>query len=213
MPRRMPPLASQFAKDVDLALTLAQVGEIILAAAGKRSVAWRELRPARLEALYEAAYLRIFISWELFLEESFVRCLCGYASAAGPASLRQQACRTINDGRSAVLSGHPFVSWADPLKVEQRSQAFIQNGLHELVVRASIARLQAFAAIRHRIAHGSAHARRQFDIATMRLAGRRYRGASPGRFLRDWNHQAVPPDRWIQTVGGELKNLALQILP
>src|SRR5712672_2619521 len=38
----------------------------------------------KLELLYELAYLRFFIQWEVFLEQSFLRYLCGYSSSVRP---------------------------------------------------------------------------------------------------------------------------------
>ncbi len=209
----MPPLSSEFAKQVDRALSLAQAGETIRAASPKGSVAWDELRPARLEALYEMAYLRVFVEWEVFLEESFVRYLSGYATSTGPAQLLNPPCRTLNDSRTAMLGGRDFVTWANPVAVERLCRSFINNGAHELVVRSNRNRLTWFASVRHRVAHGSAHAKREFDIATMGLAGRRYRGSSPGSFLRDWTPGVSPPERWLQSIGTEFKNLAFQIIP
>jgi hypothetical protein len=210
----MPLLAGEFGREVDRAVDIARAGETIRAGAPAGSVARRELTSARIAALYELAYLRVFIAWEQFLEESFFRYLCGYASAAGPPVLLQAPFRSIVDARAAVLGGQQYVSWADPRVVEQRSRAFMQNGLHEVVVRASRARLQAFAAVRNRIAHGSAYARAQFDRATMAvLAGRRYRGSIVGSFLRDWRPHSLPAERWLQSIGLELKNLATQVTP
>jgi hypothetical protein len=213
MPRAMPPLAGQFGQQVDKALSIAQVGEIIRISSPRTSIAWRELYAARLEVLYELAYLRIFIWWESFLEESFLRYLCGYISSAGPASLANQPCKTIDDARRAILGGQDYVSWSFPTSIERRCRRFVKNGLHELVISSNRARLEWFASVRNRIAHGSTHSKNQFNMATMGLVGRRYRGASPGRFLRDWVVGVSPSERWIQTIATELKNLALQIVP
>jgi hypothetical protein len=69
------------------------------------------------------------------------------------------------------------------------------------------------ASLRHRVAHGSHDARVRFDAATMLLAGRRVRGANPGRFLRSFNSSSVPSERWLVTVASELIALAHQIAP
>lgn len=122
MPRIMPPLATTLAVEVDNALALAAAGEIVRASATPGSAAWREVRRKRLEALYEMAYLGLFIAWEIFLEETMLRLLCGYLTAQGAVGLRQPVCRTSDDERIAVLGGQHFVSWADAVRVEQRAQ-------------------------------------------------------------------------------------------
>ena len=79
-----------------------------------------------------------------------------------------------------------------------------------MVIASNLSRLEQFAAIRHRIAHAQEHARIQFDLATMSLAAKRYKGARPGRFLRDWES---PSRRWLDAIADELKYLSVQITP
>jgi hypothetical protein len=209
----MPPLAVQFAQQVDKALLIAEIGERIRISSPRGSIAWRELYPARLEVLYEMAYLRIFILWESFLEESFLRYLCGYSTTIGLTRLINPPQKNLAAARAIMLGGRSYVSWSQPVSVEGLCRRFINNGLHELVVKSNRARLEWLTAVRNRVAHGSAHSKSQFDIATMGLLGRRYPGASPGRFLRDWASGVSPVERWIQSIATELKNLAAQIVP
>jgi hypothetical protein len=213
MPRATPPLAAQFAQQVDKALLIAEIGERIRISSPRGSVASRALHPARLEALYEMAYLRIFILWESFLEESFLRYLCGYSTTVGPAGLISSPYKTLTAARTAMLGGRDYVSWSQPTRVEGLCRRFMVNGLHELIVQSNQARLEWFALVRNRIAHGSAYSKNQFDRATMGLVGRRYSGASAGRLLRDWILSVSPVERWIQSRATELKNLAAQVVP
>jgi len=214
MPRQMPRLADEFARQVDRALLLAEIGERIRAASDTKQAPWSELRPSRLEAFYELAFLRVFIGWEAFLEESFVRYLCGWVATSHSPALVVPAFATIDAARFSILGGHGFVTWADPNRVAARCRQYILAGDNfETVIRSNQSRLAWFASIRHRIAHGSVHARLEFGHATMGFCGRRYPGASAGRFLRDWNLWAGSAERWLQTLGSELKNLAFQIVP
>jgi hypothetical protein len=105
MPRLMPPLVGELESAVDGAAALAQAGETIRASALVGSDAWRELTPRRLELLYEMAYLRLFIAWETFVEESFLRFLCGYRAPAGAPVLHQAPFRRIEDARTAIPPG------------------------------------------------------------------------------------------------------------
>ena len=209
----MPSLLAEFEQRVSTVLQLAEIGEVIRARADEGSYARRALYPARLEALYEMAFLRIFANWESFLEGSFIRYLCGYAGSSGPLNLINPPYRTLLHAETAVLGGQDYVSWSKPASVVRRSQRFIRLGVHEVVVASTQARLEWFAAVRHRVAHQSSFSKQQFDTATMGLVGRRYAGASPGRFLRDWNRSTVPQERWIDSIGAELKGLARQIVP
>jgi len=211
MPRLTAGLALQLEISTDSALALATAGEIIRSNLVPASIAYKELTIARLEALYELAYLRIFLTWEAFLEESFLRYLCGFHNSAGPVALKVGRFSTIDDARVAVLAGSRFVSWYNPVSVVRRAQRFCINSPHELVVVSVQTQLEWYAAIRGRIAHASTYARGEFDQATLGLAGRRIRGSRPGSFLRTIDHGAGK--RWLHVLADGFKGLAGQITP
>lgn len=213
MPARvMPPLARQFANACDTACRLAAAGEQVRVLGG---IARHHITVARLEYLYEIAYLRIFIAWEDFLEESFVRYMCGFRSAAGPA-VRTAAtlhCTTINAARLLLYGGQQFKLWHDAKKIVQRAQGHFVSGLHETVINSNQTRLEWFSNIRHRVAHGQKDAQQKFDAATMQLVGRRYPGSRVGRFLREFDASQNQPVRWLDSIALELAALAGQVVP
>lgn len=215
MPRAMPKLGTQFNRSISDALTLAEAGELARLNLPPGSIAAREWRTARLEALYETAYLRIFIQWEVFLEDAFLRMMCGYVSPLyNPTFLPgKQRSSTIADAQTRLFAGQDFLLWHNPGSVRKRAVAWFKTAPHEVVIDSNLSRLASFAEVRHRVAHGSAHARLQFDGATMGLAGRRYQASSAGRFLRDWDRSRTPAARWLQSIGSELGSLANQIAP
>jgi hypothetical protein len=211
----MPALATRFQAAVTSALGIAEAGEIIRALSARQSRPYRELPLVRLEALHEMAYLRMFLEWENFLEASFLRMMCGYDSplyspqfASGKS--RQ---RSLADAQLALYDGRDFILWHNPRYARDRGVKWFNTGPHETVVLSNFTRLEWFAAVRHRIAHGSEDAARKLDAATINLGGRRYRGASAGRFLRDWDTSVSPPQRWVHSIGDELGRLAGQIAP
>lgn len=211
MPRHMPAIAVAFGARVSDAIALARAGDIAATVPPPNPVR-SEWYPARVELLYELAYLRFFIEWETFLEQSLVRFLCGYVCRHGiviPAS--GTFFPSLGQAEAGLLGGQAYKLWHDPNIVVNRVRGFLTNSHYENVIASHIATLGDLASIRHRIAHGQADARRKFDVATMNLAGRRYRGARPGKFLRDWDRTTIPPKRWLETLGTELVNLARQI--
>lgn len=220
MPRAMPALAAEFARDARQSVAIGHLAELALLDLPRASAARAELTPLRVAALYEVAFIRLFVRWEVFLEQSFLRLICGYAMPTNgqrmdgmPYSLVASRLPTLTAANGAVLGGQDFVSWARPDPVITRSRAFVSDGPHEAVLGSVRARLRWFADIRNRVAHSSEHARRQFDVATVSLAGRRYPAGTPGRFLRDWTPGISPPERWLASIGSELTNLAEQISP
>jgi hypothetical protein len=208
----MPLLDVELRQRADSAIGLARAGEIARSSSQIGSAAWRELNISRLEFLYEMALLRVFVEWEVFLEATFARYLCGYTSKIGTVTPTGTSyLPSIGAADSAMRGGRDYILWHDPSKIVSRSQQFFVNGPHEVVVGSNASRLASFAAVRHRIAHGQEDARKKFDAATMLLAGRRYRGSRPGRFLRDWDTARFPTRRWLDSIGDELCGLATQI--
>jgi len=100
MARAVTPLSSAMSDLTNGALVLAQIAEAVRVELPKDSALLAQLFPSRLETLYEMAYLRIFLAWEWFLEESFVRYLCGYANMHGPVRLRGAPYRRLQDAQA-----------------------------------------------------------------------------------------------------------------
>jgi hypothetical protein len=213
MPRTMANCASAFSKDVDHALTLTKSAEQMRLAAvvGYR---FESLHHTQIEYLYELAYLKMFIGWEVFLESSFLRYICGLSSSThGPETMcgGRTYHRTLVDAEGAMLAGHDYFLWANTGKVLSMVRRHLDNSRHENVIAGSRAMLGYYAAIRHRIAHGQPNAIAKFDDAAMALARRRNFGSRAGRFLRSWDTSATPNLRWIESIARMLKQLAAAI--
>jgi hypothetical protein len=211
----MPALASRFADAVDAAIGIAEAGEIVRSGAAKGSVIYRELRLSRLEALHEMAYLRVFVEWENFLEASFLRMQCGFESPLYKPVLAAGCTRprTLVDAQAALYGSQQYLLWHNPHRTVARAQKWFVGCPHEVVTLSNISRLEWFGAVRHGIAHRSDDAASKLDAATIGLVGRRYRGSSAGRFLRDWDAGTTPDARWLQSIAAELVGLANQMCP
>jgi hypothetical protein len=213
MPRAMPALSSAFSRKAAELEALTEAGERALVSARPPSPLHGHFTTRTLDALYEAAYMRLFVAWEVLLEEVFIRMLCRYESPVYVPVLTGPRCGSLADARVRMLSGRSFILWWNPTVVAARARAHLTDSPHERVLLSNLSRLQAFAAIRHRLTHGSEDARQQFSDATMLLTGRRYRGASPALFLRDMDPRGVGPLRWFATIESELVALSGQLAP
>lgn len=220
MPRPMPPLAQEFDDQVAKCLQLATSVELARTRLSDHRLHSGPalFHPARLEAFYEIAFLRIYVQWEVFLEETFIRYLCGYESSYGPAPLLRRPFPTLAAARAAVLGDSDYVSWQRPSAIARRCRKHMANAnrqpppsncFHESVVLSYSYQLEAIAAIRNRIAHRSKHSKAEFENATMQLAGKRFSGASVGRFLRTHSGNR----RWLTSLANDLIQLAYQITP
>ena len=215
MPRIMPGLAEHLRRQTDEALELAESAEKIRVLTDRDARLGREMTIHRLSLIYELSFLRIFAAWETFLEESFIRYLCGYSSAAGQQILTGglRHSKMLRDARHALLGAKAFLLWHNPSTVIDRSRRFFILGLHETIMLSNRSRLNWFSSVRHRIAHDHEDARAQFNSSCMNLCGRRFPGARPGKFLRAWATTGSTRERWLSIIGDELCNLASQITP
>jgi len=215
MARRCKNLAGDLERSVESSLEMLEAVEAAAQLARRGTKPSPSLYAHRIELFYEMGFLRMFIAWENFLEQSFYRYLCGHRNANGVEPIVPPApFRTIQDAEAHVLNNKPFVLWHSPSRVWNRAHGMIPGGLHEQVIGSNIAALDRYGAVRHRIAHAQADARIKFDQASMRLTGKRYRGARPGKLLRDWYLRSAPiPKRWVEMIGDEFVNLGYQIVP
>src|SRR5258707_6463296 len=118
MPRRMPQYAAAFERHVLDALKLAHAGEL-----AAHSSARSEWHIARVEYLYELSFLRTFIEWETFLEQTFLRYLCGYQSTHGtyrPISGRY--CPSLRRAQNLIFGASGFALWHNPARIVLRSR-------------------------------------------------------------------------------------------
>lgn len=215
MPRPLPALSGQFLAEVSKALDFTRRLEAAQVALGGKGALAGEIGLTGVELGYELAYLRVFLSWEDFLESTFYRLMCGYSRAGiqenkAPGFTYSQS---LSEAESLVLGNRDYVLWHNPAAVIGRADRFFIDSPFRLVVASAQARIEYFASVRHRIAHAQEHAQTVFDQTTVSLAGRRYKGSRPGRFLRDWVPTAAPPARWLVSICDELSGLAQQICP
>jgi len=209
----MPALAQHFRVACDDASRLAVAGEQIRVKGDSQIRS--EMTVSRLEYLYEIAFLRMFLAWETFLEESFVRYMCGCCGLVGQPQTAVSGAYSpsISHARAVLHGNQHYLLWHSPAKVAARSKMTFVNGLHEVVLASNQSRIDCFASVRHRIAHAQLDARNKFDSATMNLAGRRYPASRVGRFLRDSDPSQPLPTRWIDAIANELVALAQQVAP
>lgn len=211
MPKVLPRYDQKFSREVSFALSYIQ--RLELAKTNLSVYRLNALTARDVEFSYELAFLRIFLAWEILLEESFLRFSCGYAHGGGqePLAAGKTYHRNIVNAGSALLGKRKYVLWHNPADVLIRVRQIFYGSRYEMIVASAQTHLEKCAAIRHRIAHAQEHAQQQFDTVTMSLAGKRYPASRPGRFLRDWQPSSLPPKRWLSALSDDLISLALQI--
>lgn len=211
MPRKLPRLDVTLGKQVTAALSLVSRLEVARISSNRDET--NKISLMDVEFAYEIAYLRVFLAWEVFLEEALLRFMCGYKYANGQEPLRHGVnyFRRIADAEAYIRGSNRYVLWHNPDTVINRASEFFNNSNYEQVIASDQQRLKHLANIRHRIAHAQKDAAYKFNITTMAISGKRYRASRPGRFLRDWQYGSNPPRRWIGAIFRDLEALAQQI--
>jgi len=160
-------------------------------------------------------------SWKIY----FFRTLCGYNStAAGQEPLFNGARHypSLAAAEAAVLGSNRFMLWENSGKIIARCSRHIgmpataasprRSGIQETVIKSNSARLDALAAVRHRIVHDQSDAKARFDDACRLFAGRTFPASRPGKFLRAIDANSPTHAKWIDTAATELTGLARQMV-
>lgn len=168
----------------------------------------KSLKTPQMEALYEAAFLRIFTGWEVFMEDACIRMMAGASSAlytpqAVPGLTLHQ---TLQSARVALYQGRRFLLWHDPQRAAERVDRHLVGSPLATELRSRASWLEDVGQVRHRIAHASSDARAQFATAARSLTGSTHEG-KPGKLLRSQDpRDALNLKRWIVVITDGLQD-------
>lgn len=214
MPPRVRIAVDQFEKKCQSTLDWLAATEALWISAPPTTDVRRRLRAPQMEALYEAAFLRIFTAWEVTLEDLTIRMMARASTPSwrAKASSGAQLHATLGDARQALYGGRDFLLWHNPQRVANRVAGLLDSSPIEREIRKEIIWLGHLGNIRHRIAHSSADAIRKFENAALSLTGTTYRG-SPGRLLRaPDNSDPLNPSRWIVRFDAHMREIVEAIV-
>jgi len=138
----------------------------------------------QVEIIVEMAFLRIFVTWEHFLEESFIRYAVGAASPSGYAPNTLIHPQNIGHALELILSGRNYVPWNSASEVTRRSALYFEGGEpYRRALDPAAAELDEMNTIRNRITHKSVNSKNNFKAFIRTKFGHGIRGMTPGRFL------------------------------
>jgi hypothetical protein len=165
--------------------------------------------------MMELAFLRAYLAWEVFLEESFICYLLGMTAPRGPTPRRF----TFPPGRReakewVVPEGREYASW-DANAVRRRSQRFFHGGspFHRALLSHQTA-LDQTRTIRNAIAHESDKAQDRFkNVARTVLGGALPPNLTIGRFLNSTVPGSAPPQSFLEFYLERIQLVARNIVP
>lgn len=167
----------------------------------------------RVELIAGFACMRMHLAWEDFLEEVFVRYLCGAQPPGGPGPiLLLPACTSIPAARATILGGKDFVSW-NRKTAKKRARRYFDAGYGFTPGLAAAARsIDTLVATRNAVAHRSASSSRVFRLRVQAHLGFIPAGLTPGRFLMAMDPNS-PNRRIIEVLALHLRAAANTIVP
>lgn len=134
--------------------------------------------------IYELAFLRCFLAWEIFLEETFYAYMLNKAAPDGSTFRRYIAPPNIEHARKIIRGQRQFSAWAQGVEVMDRAQLYFENGEPFVTGLATAGSdLADMVVVRNRIAHGSGTAKSKFLDLVRRKHGSVPQGTNAGRFL------------------------------
>lgn len=137
-----------------------------------------------VEEIAGLALLKMTLAWESFVEDSFLRYLCGARSMAGVApGLLVPKESTLENAFKALAGGSQFLGWHPDSTVKRANKTFNAGAPYATAVGGAKSDLIEMADVRNRIAHRSDHSVDAFQTVVRNHLGFVPRGMTPGRFL------------------------------
>jgi hypothetical protein len=161
--RRLQTVLADFARSVQDCRQLAVDAHSWAAPGAHGARPYLSLR--RRDSLVEMAFLRAFLAWEVFVEESFVLYLAGQKPPRGRAPFRHAFPPNHKIATEWVVpEGRPYARWTIAGEVSQRAERFFRDGRPFAgVLRGNQTALDETRIIRNAIAHKSTSARLTFE--------------------------------------------------
>ncbi len=159
----------------------------------------RPLSPAERERLAEMAWIQLFLAWEEFLEETFVRYLVGARPPRGRRPHPLIVVRSLEQARKLILGeGRSYLDWTEPNRLISRAELFFKDGEpYRTAIQSASLHLSRMKKIRNRIAHRSRTAEKKYEELLLELYGPGRRSRTPGHILL-----SPPPQSALPAQGG-----------
>ena len=158
---------------------------LLTSAQSFRQPSGRSVHVRDVEEIAGLALLKMTLAWESFVEETFLRYLCGAKSAAGMApTLLAPKHLTLPAAFKSLVGSAQFLGWHPNTTVKRAAKHFDPAGDPFLTpVGGAKSVLIEMADVRNRIAHRSDHSVQVFQDVVRNHFGAVPRGMTPGRFL------------------------------
>jgi hypothetical protein len=173
------------------------------------------ISPQRRDSMMELAFLRSFLAWETFLEESFVLYLGGQKPPKGRAPFRYSFPPNLGAAMEWVVpEGQDYATWTVASRVTERAQRFFRHGQpYAPVLRSNQSALDESRTLRNAIAHASASAQSKFETLVRNKIGALPPKLTVGGFLGMVVPSSTPPRSYLDHYLEKIEFAAHQVVP
>lgn len=176
---------------------------------------FRRVGVRNVELFAGLALLRIHVAWESFLENTFLRYMCGAKSPAGyqPILLGTGRESSISAARQKLLGSRSrYLDWTHQATIRAANQYF-DLGEPFVTGLSSVSReLEEVNILRNRFAHRSDYSVTQFRMVVRRTYGYMPNGMTVGRFLL-LSNPTTGSGISLEVYGNSLAGAARTIVP
>jgi hypothetical protein len=140
----------------------------------------RDLR----EFISESSFLRMYVSWETFLEKSFIAYLLQEPSITNNRPAKYSFPLNESHARELLIGTQKYVDWSNPEIVRKLSIIHFHNGyVYNRVISSALSDLFDLRIIRNSAAHISSSTSTQLDILSGRILRKTCRDYTPYKLL------------------------------
>ena len=134
MPKKLTIFAQHFAAAADQAVRLVrEAEEMCLPDSSGVVVEYFPIQDTHIDYLYELAFLRVFMEWEVFLEETILRCLQGHHTRNGKPVLLpgKTFAKTLKSAKKKLFVGKykgGYILWGNVDTAMKVIKGHLDNG-------------------------------------------------------------------------------------
>jgi hypothetical protein len=178
---KLSPVLKIFTKNTKASLSLAKEAALYKEL---RKGKYRPILDSRLQSINELSFLKLFISWEHFLEEAFIRFMCGARNSAGLPQAKYVNPSNLGHALDMIKQKQRFVDWTVGGDVIERALLCFKDGEpFSTALGGSLTYLMDMKTIRNRIAHESKEAEEAFQNMIRQKMGYVPQGIGVGKLL------------------------------
>lgn len=164
--------------------------------------------------IVELSFMRLFLTWEGFIEEAFILYLLGKESPNGYKPSRYAVPLNRQHAIDLLASDARHTDWTAAAKIVNRAERFFVNGFPFVnVVRPKSNLLDNMKTIRNALSHDSEEAFGKFETLVRNELTFFPKGMVPGVFLATTKPHQTPPVTYLQFYADTFRSMAELLVP